>query len=125
MLVPCSRGPQETDLGGVDPAAAVPGDVEVIGGVLPLEHGHDGRWPADRLGCPQRGGLLEIAAPQCGRMVDDLGERAVYGGLPPGRPVHADVGEHHGAAEAHAENLADQLRRLPSRYGAVPDPATY
>ena len=51
-LVACPRGAQEAHLRGIDPASSVPGDVKVIGRVLPFEHGHDRRWAAHRLRRP-------------------------------------------------------------------------
>jgi hypothetical protein len=64
-------------------SGARPGDVQVIRRVLPLEHRHDRRRTADRLGHPQDGGPLAVAAPQRGRVIDDLRERLSTAACPP------------------------------------------
>jgi hypothetical protein len=64
VLIPGTGCAQETDLPGVDAVPAAMRHVQVVGRVLPLEDRRDGSCPAGERGSPQRGGLLEVAAPQ-------------------------------------------------------------
>jgi hypothetical protein len=56
-------------------------------------------------------------------MIHHLRQRALCAAVPSSAQVHADIGEHHGPAQAHAQDLADQLGGAASGDGPVADPA--
>ncbi len=112
LLVVRPGGAQHLDVGRGDPVPAAPGDVDVLGRVLPLPHRHHRRGPGDGRGAQHMGPLLFVRTPQRGGPLHEPAQRTgVRGAGLAGHP-EPDVVERDGPLQPSREHLADQVRHL-------------